>query len=177
MHDRGLDDSQRGEMNPMRLRSKRALLPCSALFFFFLLGGPSLANDPFQTPKGLESSVEFWIKVFTRYKRNQAAVHDTEDPSLIYDVVNLDGAGGPSSERVRWRRARRARERYARLFRTWSVSPPGRGTCRVKNAGSSGSSGSADTIYPRRPETSAPSRACRKSSGRGSSGPGAISAG
>ena len=124
MHDRGLDDSQRGEMNPMRLRSKRALLPCSALFFFFLLGGPSLANDPFQTPKGLESSVEFWIKVFTRYKRNQAAVHDTEDPSLIYDVVNLDGAGGPSSERVRWRRARRARERYARLFRTWSVSPP-----------------------------------------------------
>ncbi len=111
-------------MNPMRLRSKRALLSCFALFFFFMLGRPSLADEPFQTPKGLESSVDFWIKVFTRYKRNQAVVHDTEDPSLIYDVVNLDGAGGPSSSRVRWRRARRARERYARLFRTWSVSPP-----------------------------------------------------
>ena len=111
-------------MNPMRLRSKRALLSFFALFFFFMLGRPSLADEPFQTPKGLESSVDFWIKVFTRYKRNQAVVHDTEDPSLIYDVVNLDGAGGPSSSRVRWRRARRARERYARLFRAWSVSPP-----------------------------------------------------
>jgi membrane-bound lytic murein transglycosylase D len=111
-------------MNPMRLRSKRALLSCFALFFFFMLGSPSLADEPFQTPKGLESSVDFWIKVFTRYKRNQAVVHDTEDPSLIYDVVNLDGSGGPSSAHVRRRRAKHARERYARLFRTWSVSPP-----------------------------------------------------
>ncbi|QPJ63337.1 MAG: LysM peptidoglycan-binding domain-containing protein [Candidatus Nitronauta litoralis] len=43
----------------------------------------------FTTPRGLESAVGFWTKVYTEYTTRHAILHDSEDLSVIYEVVYL----------------------------------------------------------------------------------------
>jgi membrane-bound lytic murein transglycosylase D len=46
-------------------------------------------EDPFPLLPGLESSVEFWKKVFTEYSRSQLVYFDPLDMSRIYEVVDV----------------------------------------------------------------------------------------
>ena len=46
-------------------------------------------EDPFPLLPGLESSVEFWKKIFTEYSRSQLVYFDPLDMSRIYEVVDV----------------------------------------------------------------------------------------
>ena len=56
------------------------------------------AENPFPLLPGLESAVEFWRLVFTRYGRSEVVFYDTEEPLKIYKVANLDD--DPSARRL-----------------------------------------------------------------------------
>jgi membrane-bound lytic murein transglycosylase D len=46
--------------------------------------------------------VEFWKKIYTQYTTRQVVIHDKDDLTIIYDVVDLDGGGKrPARERKR----------------------------------------------------------------------------
>ena len=47
------------------------------------------AEDPFPLLPGLESSVEFWKKIFGEYSRSQLVYFDPLDMSRIYEVVEV----------------------------------------------------------------------------------------
>jgi membrane-bound lytic murein transglycosylase D len=51
----------------------------------------AVANDPFPAAPGLRPQVDFWIDVFTRLRRNQVLLHDTQYPRLRYEVFVLPG--------------------------------------------------------------------------------------
>jgi len=46
-------------------------------------------EDPFPLLPGLESSVEFWKKIFTEYSRSQLVYFDPLDMSRIYEIVEV----------------------------------------------------------------------------------------
>lgn len=45
--------------------------------------------DAFAIPKGLESRVQFWVDIYTRYSTAQGVVHDSENVDLIYEVLDF----------------------------------------------------------------------------------------
>lgn len=55
-------------------------------------GAPQL--DPFPVPETLQGNLEFWIWVFSEWSTNQAAIHDSEYPALVFEVVELPGSVG-----------------------------------------------------------------------------------
>jgi membrane-bound lytic murein transglycosylase D len=48
---------------------------------------------PFPVPPELESNVAFWVDVFTKYSKDQAVIHDADNPTRIYAVVDLKDFG------------------------------------------------------------------------------------
>jgi membrane-bound lytic murein transglycosylase D len=61
--------------------------------------------SPFPIPAGLESSVEFWKKIFSEYGLAQLIYFDPQDMSKIYEVVEV-GEGSRSNEYINSERAR-----------------------------------------------------------------------
>jgi membrane-bound lytic murein transglycosylase D len=84
-------------------RCTKVLMPVMLVFFLFTLStrtdaesaspatNDHVANDPFPAAPGLRPQVEFWIDVFTRLRRNQVLLHDTQYPRLRYEVFVLPG--------------------------------------------------------------------------------------
>jgi len=62
-------------------------------FLFALLTTDARAaayrEHPFPVPPELESSVEFWKQIFTRYSTSELVFYDTRDPTRVYKVVNV----------------------------------------------------------------------------------------
>ena len=65
-------------------------------------GTQSLSEYHFSIPSGLESKVEFWKKVYSKYTTNHAIVHDVDNLDIVYEVVSLKN---------RSKLSRRARDR------------------------------------------------------------------
>jgi peptidoglycan lytic transglycosylase D len=82
------------------VRSLPAILLGFLVFAASLLHGPKAgANDsPFPVPPGLESSVEFWKLVFTRYNTTEVIFHDPLETMQIYKVVPIPE--GPAARQM-----------------------------------------------------------------------------
>lgn len=62
------------------------------------MGGLLQAEDLFPTSPDLQHRVDFWVKVFSKYGRDQVIIHDTDHMNVIYDVVDLtEGSGSRRS--------------------------------------------------------------------------------
>ncbi len=46
-------------------------------------------NVTFQVPERLRSRVNFWKQIYAKYTSDEAIIHDSEHPEIIYDVVNI----------------------------------------------------------------------------------------
>jgi|JI10StandDraft_1071094.scaffolds.fasta_scaffold73803_2 membrane-bound lytic murein transglycosylase D len=61
-----------------------------AIFFLaLLLPSLSLNASNFPRPTALEPAIQFWVKVYTRVSTNQGYIHDNENLSVIYEVLDL----------------------------------------------------------------------------------------
>ena len=65
-------------------------------------------------PEGIQSDVNFWIRVYTEVTTNEGFLHDERNLAVVYDTLKF-GAGGSSRERQRTggRAARPAHRRPA----------------------------------------------------------------
>ncbi|MBN1481369.1 lytic transglycosylase domain-containing protein [candidate division KSB1 bacterium] len=60
------------------------------LVMMLLLVCNARANEFFPVPAQIESNVDFWTKVYSQYSSNHAIIHDKNDLSIIYNVINLN---------------------------------------------------------------------------------------
>jgi membrane-bound lytic murein transglycosylase D len=71
-----------------------------ALWIGILLGmgmaQPKYSTELFPKPEVIRNNVEFWKKIYTVYPTSAALIHDLNDMSLIYEVVDLSGDAGLS---------------------------------------------------------------------------------
>jgi membrane-bound lytic murein transglycosylase D len=75
----------------------------------------TLHHYHFSTPVGLESKVEFWKKIYSEYSTDHYVVHDTDNLSIIYEVVYIKN-GSKLSSRARERKLDRFKGKYKKLL-------------------------------------------------------------
>jgi membrane-bound lytic murein transglycosylase D len=64
----------------------------------------------FGIPKGMESQVAFWVDVYSKYTSQQGIIHDSENVSKIYAVVDLSDL---KSDRLRQKRMDKKKKEIA----------------------------------------------------------------
>jgi membrane-bound lytic murein transglycosylase D len=92
---------------------KRATIQLLLIFLSVLVLHPASSNaqqqtnyqHPFPVPAGLDSSVEFWKKVFSEYGQAQLIYFDPIDPAKIYEVMDV-GEESRSNQYINSERAR-----------------------------------------------------------------------
>jgi membrane-bound lytic murein transglycosylase D len=80
----------------------------------FLSPGPTFGygTEQFPCPPQLEARVNFWVRIFTEFSKDQRVIHDTRYPWVVYEVADVTGLNQP---RVKLRVARR-KDHYATLL-------------------------------------------------------------
>lgn len=65
-------------------------------------GATRAKQNPFEPSAEIRPMVEFWKKIYTQYTTHQVVIHDKDDLTVIYEVVDLDSGGKkPARERKR----------------------------------------------------------------------------
>jgi peptidoglycan lytic transglycosylase D len=78
-------------------------------------------NEIFPMPAEIAANVEFWRKVYADYPTNTVLIHDTEDLSIIYEVIELQGLADASvsssaAYRQEWRKMEGIKNEYRAIF-------------------------------------------------------------
>lgn len=78
----------------------KSIRMCLALGLGLLFGPshaqPQYSAELFPTPQVIQNNVDFWKKIYTVYPTTAVLIHDMNDMSLIYEVVDLSGETGLS---------------------------------------------------------------------------------
>ena len=71
-------------------------------------------DERFPLPESLKSNVEFWIRIYARYKNNEVVIHDNRDLSVIYEVIDTDKIkdGKDLSDRQIWNKIEDIKGKY-----------------------------------------------------------------
>ena len=77
----------------------------------------------FPTYDAIRPNVAFWIKVYTEYTTNQSIIHDSDDLTIIYEVIDLVPYESPSASKVNRRRMKRAKAKYEHLLKRLAADP------------------------------------------------------
>ena len=73
------------------------------------------APDDFPRPAGLEPDVAFWKRIYSEIGTDAGLLHDSRDPSIVYEIVDLPAN---ASRRARERATERRRRHYREILLT-----------------------------------------------------------
>jgi peptidoglycan lytic transglycosylase D len=104
---------------------KLILLPALVLSLFLVsMPDPCIASEAFPVYPCLEPNVRFWIDVYTKYPTTKGIIHDSDDLSVIYDVIELWNPDKIGAGRINKKRINIAEAKYQRILRELSQGPP-----------------------------------------------------
>jgi len=88
-----------------------------SLSLILILISTTLSNaqqDLFPLPSSVKNNVEFWKKVYAVYPSNKVLIHDTDDLSIIYEVMDFyePGEEDDLTYRQLWRRVENVKREY-----------------------------------------------------------------
>src|SRR5215204_2090126 len=102
-------------MSPTVHRSVRHQRWVTAKVLLVMLFAPVLARaESIPRPEGIQSDVNFWIRVYTEVTTNEGLLHDERNLGVIYDTLKF-GAG--TSPRDRQRLVDERRDRHIAALR------------------------------------------------------------
>ncbi len=93
----------------------------------FAQGKFAVDTTLFPVPKNLEKNVNFWIKVFSVYNSRQLILHDAQDLSIIYEVINFEKETTDSSYlsySKMYAQANESRANYNRILQKLALTKP-----------------------------------------------------
>jgi len=114
----------------MRVASCRTMIRalwCTVFLAALALAGPCHGSQDgiFPVYDAIRPNVAFWKAVYSRYTSSQGLLHDSENLSVIYEVLALEDRWERSSRKRNQRKVRRAKEKYRRiLLRLAQGQPP-----------------------------------------------------
>ena len=107
-------------MNPSDMM-KRGVTILLFVFLYVLLpvlvSRPCSASDPFPTFPCLEANVRFWTDAYTKYPTTKGILHDAEDLSIVYGVIDLLPPDKLGARRTNKARIRTAKEQYSKILK------------------------------------------------------------
>ena len=72
--------------------------------------------DTFSNPPATQSTVSFWLSIYTRYPLTQGVIHDSRYPEIVYDVIELAHPDAAGAYRINENSMRQARATYRRIL-------------------------------------------------------------
>jgi len=94
----------------------RSILPFLC-FIFTLCGAGSVSGaDLFPYYPAIKTNVAFWEKVYSTYSINSAIIHDRNDLSKVYEVVQLMDRELPAASRINSAMVTIATEKYQKIL-------------------------------------------------------------
>ncbi len=91
------------------------------LLVSFFLGGfacpvsAMTSRDPFPVHVSMRPNVEFWKKIYSEYPSTKGVVHDSNNLSIIYEIIDLEPHGHGSS-RINRERIKKVKKRYLTML-------------------------------------------------------------
>jgi len=87
---------------------------------FLCLPSTSLAKNsvPFPVYPVIRANVQFWVKVYGTYTSQQGILHDKNNLSIVYGIVDLVDWNTPGAARINKNLIKRARHRYKNILNT-----------------------------------------------------------
>jgi membrane-bound lytic murein transglycosylase D len=78
-------------------------------------------TEVFPMPSEIAANAEFWRMVYADYPTNMVLMHDTEDLSIIYEVIELKGladsaVSSSTAYRQEWRKLEGVKDEYRAIF-------------------------------------------------------------
>jgi len=108
-----------------RSSTRTGLAALGLLFASALVSAPAIAqSEPFARPAELESTIEFWKRVFGEWSENQVAFHDRDDPGIVYEVQWQRKSDSRESYRANEAAQKAVIERYRRILLDLAVRNP-----------------------------------------------------
>jgi len=101
-----------------RLVPRPSLLQTALIIFItiFATAPGSEATEQFPVFDSIRTNVQFWENVYSRYTTTQGILHDQDDLSIVYTVVNLVEWETPGSARINKRLVKLARQHYKAIL-------------------------------------------------------------
>ncbi|NQU64927.1 MAG: transglycosylase SLT domain-containing protein [SAR324 cluster bacterium] len=95
------------------------------LFIFIGTGYSQTAEtDPnFPVFPALKQNINFWEKVYSIYSSTQGIIHDTDDLSIVYDVIDLESRNRKGARRTNLNAIRKVKAHYRKLLRNLAQHP------------------------------------------------------
>ena len=72
------------------------------------------AAQDFPRYKAIESNVQFWEKVYATYSLNQIVIHDSNDLTKVYEVIDLLDPSLPSAAQINANAEKQAIQKYTK---------------------------------------------------------------
>jgi membrane-bound lytic murein transglycosylase D len=84
----------------------------------------SYSTSLFPTPEVLKPNVNFWKNIYAHYSEREVVLHDSEDLSIVYEVIHLDSLfrGVQISERLQWKRVEEIKKEYRTILLKFSAA-------------------------------------------------------
>ena len=79
--------------------------------------------EPFPEYDAVSANVDFWTKVYAVYSTNQGIIHDSQNLSIIYAVIDLKPESAPGATRTNRKRMKQATEKYIHILNKLAVDP------------------------------------------------------
>src|SRR3954471_9504599 len=96
------------------LQLSRPVALCLALLTATLLANSASAAETIPRPEGIQSDVNFWIRVYTEVTTNEGFLHDERNLAVVYDTLKFSAGSSP---RDRQRLVDDRRDQYVAALR------------------------------------------------------------
>ncbi len=87
-----------------------------SFFFFFSAITTSPAAERFPLYPCIKANVKFWEDIYSRYSSQQGILHDSENLSRVYTVVELESSDVPGSAKINNDRIKAAKSRISDIL-------------------------------------------------------------
>jgi len=75
------------------------------------------AQQEFTIPSCLVNNVEFWTKIYSQYSSHHVVIHDNNDLSIIYRVINLDDYFARDVDlKTKWKKVEEIKNNYRKIL-------------------------------------------------------------
>ncbi len=99
------------------LRQQRRLFFLLPILVLILLAGYAAAGTAFPHYPVIKDNVRFWESIYSRYSTNTALVHDSNDLSIIYEVIPIFDHRLPGASKINKPILKGIKQKYTRILK------------------------------------------------------------
>lgn len=103
----------------MLARSLRCCVLLAVFLFSATVWHPSASashGDLFPIPESIKPNVAFWRDIYAKYSVRQGVLHDSRNPAIVYEVIDIEGTWENSARARDRARIDGAREKYQNIL-------------------------------------------------------------